>query len=1612
MFRTTRGQPWRPLGHSIAMLFLIGLMGIQGEGWAQPPLPDVIVPRKEIYGMPLDSFWIGGVKAVEPASGGFGALWEFSREFGIKIWELRNETESRTDALRDNAQRGEHIIPNLSPIDRGGNGREAIFYPFDSAQSYYWQDRFVYQAGGVSRANSTEKDVQERVFDSSNTTAGSIVAGQIAFGYDAAQHIRRYPVGENDDFVQNSNRLIENQLQYIACKTWYLVVTGHLFDELQGGGGADDDDALLEIEIWNEVPKGNSYLTAYDTVYNSVPEDTEILYKTLYITKNSLKPVGSSSSDYDIYRDTLIPINLYQDGSAMGGPLHPSNSAHRFDIRIRWTGAEKVALRSIVMRDSITQLLAGNTPADESYRQACLDTARRLLFGSLRIPNGDWRDSTVMRFYTGDEGQWFENAGYNMMDSLLYNTFGMGDSLTKGVRAYRAQARHPYASQHILTTANEITVENYHGDAIYGVEDPMGLYNLPYSQPPSIAEHNGGRYGLPVFDVTKAGVDLYTQHMQRMRIGAYITGKNNWPYAQDNWANDLGHAAWSSRRTGKRIIQWPGVHSPFNVLWDTTVRAHVPLLSHIPEAAELRLLANLGFCYGSRGVHYSWIGTTKDEFDTVSVRNHDDTVRRYKYYSDIGPIGPKTSDTNNYDTLYVVENITTNPPQRLEFPDFYTGWGVKMRELKWLGNEWLPRIGRAMAKLQWRDSYSMHFTTTQEWMSDNISGVFQSRVRPFPDTEIVASIQSFDLEGTVDPPEETYVELGLFEKVGGINPVSSAPDPLYDTNHIFVVNRRTFERSSDIADTSVLGRAMDSLTETRTIQLRFRLPHPDQTQYNFLHIREIEPDTEPLAHTPGVGRKGLDTIVYADSLVNLTLRPGGGALLRISYCPPDSNIIGGDITVNSQRKILFFNDRYHAVYWQKAASYPAKDTVYYRRSYRTSECCGPILWEPKHYAVSPDERYMSTTENDCYPSLTARAANGDTVVTVVWTNKMGIVPDPRRQVMMRNILVNEGEPVRGPIIEVGQHKGMDPREWGTPVVSSLNGGDVVAWSDSSVGIVARFRKRIFIPGAWGGGVLSPIDSVSLGDPGYGGLNQFPTMPAFAHVRSLDSNVGISWQQTFFTASPPVSGIIYARLKHTDSTGADSLVNRNYTWLSTETDRALHPSMDLGQDVWNNVYEGITWETMEPSTNGFGLWDTWLTFRSTWTPTNERPGWDSIDVTQLWGLAKLRVVEDKVWEDGFIYPNTASLNNVYDLASQFDSLFFSVAYVDPAIGMRQAMILFSSVNFKDGSPWNYVFGGTSPNSSASPDRQPDRHTVLYETPGPNPGENILRSSRQFFGAKTRPAGYIADGRKGLFILNDAARTGISIMLHDVWKADASSSQGVAMIPRTAADSVRTDDLAELSGLLRTAYFHAHDSTTIGIELAGNFFGNTSFASEAVVRAVVELVDSACGTVIQQLDSFAVSAASPFYGVRLEPTLDLLSGTYFIRLRIDTTAVTIDTVAGRSWFPVVETASAVRNDAAGKVRKLDKQSSARGRISAQPNPVVNRTEVRFSIPVRSSVSVLLYDAAGREVARPVEASIMEEGRYAVEFDASGLPAGSYILELRNGNQRVSERLLIAR
>jgi len=76
---------------------------------------------------------------------------------------------------------------------------------------------------------------------------------------------------------------------------------------------------------------------------------------------------------------------------------------------------------------------------------------------------------------------------------------------------------------------------------------------------------------------------------------------------------------------------------------------------------------------------------------------------------------------------------------------------------------------------------------------------------------------------------------------------------------------------------------------------------------------------------------------------------------------------------------------------------------------------------------------------------------------------------------------------------------------------------------------------------------------------------------------------------------------------------------------------------------------------------------------------------------------------------------------------------------------------------------------------------------------------------------------------------------------------------------------------------------------------------------------------------------------------------------------------------------------------------------------PNPFNPSTNIQFELPFTSTVSLLVYDVLGREVATLVNGNF-PAGKHTIRFDASTLANGMYLYKLRVDNQEIVRKMTL--
>ncbi len=76
---------------------------------------------------------------------------------------------------------------------------------------------------------------------------------------------------------------------------------------------------------------------------------------------------------------------------------------------------------------------------------------------------------------------------------------------------------------------------------------------------------------------------------------------------------------------------------------------------------------------------------------------------------------------------------------------------------------------------------------------------------------------------------------------------------------------------------------------------------------------------------------------------------------------------------------------------------------------------------------------------------------------------------------------------------------------------------------------------------------------------------------------------------------------------------------------------------------------------------------------------------------------------------------------------------------------------------------------------------------------------------------------------------------------------------------------------------------------------------------------------------------------------------------------------------------------------------------------PNPFNPTTTIRFSVPERSEIELVVYDAIGKQIETLISGD-HEAGVYEVDFDATGLSSGIYFYQIKSASFTETRKLVL--
>ena len=892
----------------LCFAFLSGLPGAFAQDSTHREWRDTtLIPERVPNGVAPDEFPIGAYQYHYNFSRPVEELWTYYSNLDVDfvVFNVQREYDrkyefnhfNRYQNFLDAAPPGKHVVPSIayypSLIVEASAGREVVFYPFDSSQmrvmgehehlftqyradsTRFNPDSTNFSTDGLGPRESVYVPFEDRGGGGENQPL--VVASNIAYNRELKRVYRFAQYQENDRWQDRAGDSIVDTEAFLherrgKSALYNVVLKGHLFYPLSPN--TTGTDSLLRINLFYEVPKGKRYQDSSGT-FRVAEENLRLHYTSLWVQVFDLLKQETDSDDR--YQEVVLPLRLDRcEECGIAGPLFEGNESHRLDLEVLYLGKQRLALRSVALRDSITALLRGTDSVAEAYRDAILQEVDMLV----NDPTTGRLRAQVHSIYTADEFPATQYAGLREMERLLKSHYvrELGDSLSSWTTLLIPYAQH-------LADVDWLGRESYFNPHL-PLPGYDKLYGIRYAMVPSVRQHNGGRWGIPeFFDIDQLGKPNYDASMparvaemeetwQRVFLGTHTPYFQAWPYRVTG-INNKALDARRARKLGRRIATLIGANSQFTIHYNNETGKRDTTANHRFERAELRCLTNLALAYGSKSIvwyeqnGYPWMQLAPDGGPVGNIPV-------------MGFGGLSVADTVHDVYDWILRRPGVEDSIGL-VPDYFLGFASTYKEIGEM-SRWMHRVGKRLATLRWRDGYSVH------WQKRRPGSIIDTgrQPRPLPADEIVTDVRTWHpVTGKMDPVWSTYVELGMFETITGST--VGKRDYAKDTNHIFVVNRRVFETydTVDIRYSPHAKSIMDSLSESRTIAFILNVTPPDIFgSKGLVRIREIEPDT---AELPVIGRRSvLDTIVaFTENspVVELTLGPGRAALLEITFQP-------------------------------------------------------------------------------------------------------------------------------------------------------------------------------------------------------------------------------------------------------------------------------------------------------------------------------------------------------------------------------------------------------------------------------------------------------------------------------------------------------------------------------------------------------------------------------------------------------------------------------------------------------------------------------------------------------------------------------------------------------
>lgn len=263
----------------------------------------------------------------------------------------------------------------------------------------------------------------------------------------------------------------------------------------------------------------------------------------------------------------------------------------------------------------------------------------------------------------------------------------------------------------------------------------------------------------------------------------------------------------------------------------------------------------------------------------------------------------------------------------------------------------------------------------------------------------------------------------------------------------------------------------------------------------------------------------------------------------------------------------------------------------------------------------------------------------------------------------------------------------------------------------------------------------------------------------------------------------------------------------------------------------------------------------------------------------------------------------------------------------------------------------------------------------------------------FHAETEETRYALTDREGRYELSGlAGGTYYVLFVADGFAPEffgnGSSWQDAQPVP---VEETTMEINARLGGLNRPPIGRNTHSVMVGVQrrLAGIVDRDASRPAENALITV----DNEEGEVV----AFDLTDTRGYYEIN-----DLEPGSYTVhanRVRFDETTLEVE-LAEVAFYTQTRASLTLSTGSVTSTSEKDDLPSGFFLRQNYPNPFNPSTAISFDLPKASAVTLVVYDATGREVARLVEGSL-GTGRHQVTWDAKDMPSGVYFYRLTAGS-----------